>query len=161
VKRRIVFAVLAFLITTAAVAQLPEGKWWRRPEVVERLALTDEQQSRLDAIFRGAASDLIDLRGETEKQSIALRGELDQTQLNRTAIKQIAARINEARARKFERELMMLVDMRAVLNEQQWNKMREFIERGERRRNEMGLGMDNRPRPDGNPRQRQPRPRPE
>jgi hypothetical protein len=29
----------------------------------------------------------------------------------------------------FERELMMLVDMRSVLSETQWNRMRQMLER--------------------------------
>src|SRR5438309_7185378 len=97
--RRLALAAMAVLLTTSAFAQLPPGKWWRRPEVIQRLELTDDQQSRLDVIFRGAANDLIDLKAEMDKQSIALRSELDQAQLNRAAIRQIAVRLNEARSR--------------------------------------------------------------
>jgi hypothetical protein len=64
-----------------------------------------------------------------EKENIALRGELDQKQLNRQVIQQIAARLSEARSHLFERELMMLVDMRGVLNEDQWNRLRAELDR--------------------------------
>ena len=127
--RKLALAALAILITTSAFAQVPPGKWWKRMDVVQRLELTDEQQSKLDAIFRGAASDLIDMRADMDKQAIALRNELDQPQLNRANIRQIAQRLNDARSRKFERELMMFVDMRAVLNDAQWNKMRAELDR--------------------------------
>jgi hypothetical protein len=126
--RRLVFVAL-LLASFAAQAQLPPGKWWRKPEIVRQLALTEEQQMRLDQIFRGAANDLIDLRGEVEKQSVALRGEIDQPQLNRGNIRSIGAKLNEARGRLFDRELMMLVDMRGVLNDQQWNRMRAVLDR--------------------------------
>ena len=127
--RRLALAVLILLLTVTAFAQIPPGRWWRRPDIIQRLELTDEQQSRLDAIFRGAATDLIDLKAEMDKQQIALRGELDQPQLNRAAIRQIAVRLNEARSRKFERELMMFVDMRAALTDPQWNRMRVELDR--------------------------------
>jgi len=127
--RRPALAVLTLLLTVTAFAQVPPGRWWRRPDIIQRLELTDEQQSRLDAIFRGAATDLIDLKAEMDKQQIALRGELDQPQLNRAAIRQIAVRLNEARSRKFERELMMFVDMRAALTDPQWNRMRVELDR--------------------------------
>ena len=79
----------AWMITTTATAQqMPPAKWWRRPEITRTLGLTSDQQSRLDAIFRGAANDLIDQRADTEKLSIALRGELDQPQLNRANVGQ-------------------------------------------------------------------------
>ena len=127
--RRLFLAALAILLTTSAFAQLPPGKWWRRPEIVQQLQLTEDQQFKLDAIWRDEAKDLIDLKAEMDKQSISLRGELDQPTLNRAAIRQIAAKLSEARARRFERELMMLVDMRAVLSDPQWGRMRAELDR--------------------------------
>jgi hypothetical protein len=127
--RRFVLAALAILLTTSAFAQLPPGKWWRRPEIVQQLQLTEDQQFRLDAIWRDEAKDLIDLKAEMDKQSINLRGELDQPTLNRAAIRQAAAKLSDARARRFERELMMFVDMRAVLSDTQWNRMRAVLDR--------------------------------
>lgn len=121
--------ILIALATTASAMDLPPGKWWRRPEVIQMLNLTDEQQSRLEAISVKSANELIDLKGEVEKANIALRAELDQPTLNREAIRRIAIHLNEARGRLFERELMMLVDMRAVLTEPQWNRMRQTLER--------------------------------
>jgi hypothetical protein len=130
VTKRWAFAALSLLLATATLAaDLPPGKWWRRPEIVQALGLSAEQQNRLETIFRGAANELIDLRGEVEKQNIALRAELDQPQLDRRNVQRIAAKLNEARGRLFERELMMLVDMRGVLSETQWNRMRAQLER--------------------------------
>lgn len=139
-KRASWIAFLLFLaIAPSALAQLPSGKWWRKPEIINNLGLTEEQQTRLDGIFRTAANDLIDMRADVEKQNVALRGELDQTQLNRANIQKIAAKLNEARGRLFERELMMLTDMRGVLTDQQWNRMRTALDRmggrAERREN--------------------------
>ena len=127
-KKTFLIAVVLAAFAASAFAQLPPGKWWRRTEIINQLALTEEQQNRLDAIFRASASDLIDLRGEVEKQNVALRGELDQSQLNRANIQRIAAHLNEARGRLFVRELGMLIDMRAVLSDQQWNRMRAELD---------------------------------
>ena len=129
--RRVALLLAVALLTAAAVSaqQLPPGKWWRRPEVVQLLNLSDEQQSRLESIFRGAANDLIDLKAEVDKQNIALRGELDQPQLDRAAIRRISTRLNDARGRLFEHELMMLIDMRSVLNDAQWNRLRNQLDR--------------------------------
>jgi len=67
--------------------------------------------------------------GEVEKLNINLRGDLDQSQLDRAAIRRDAQRLSDARTRLFERELMMLVDMRTVLNDSQWDRMRSQLER--------------------------------
>jgi Heavy-metal resistance len=123
-------AALALLLSAgAAFAQLPPGKWWRRPDIVNKLQISEEQQGKLDAIFRSSANELIDLKGEVEKANIAVRGDLDQTQLNRQNILRDAARLNEARGRLFSRELGLLVDMRAALTDVQWNRLREEIDR--------------------------------
>jgi len=148
--KRIALALLTLALATSAFAQanLPQGKWWRRPEIVQVLNLSEEQQDKLEAIFRTASSDLIDLRGEVEKQNINLRGELDQQQLDRAAIRRDAQKLSDARGRLFERELTMLVDMRAVLNDAQWNRMRSgLLDR---------LGAQTqRPKLNGNPRRQQ------
>lgn len=127
--KRIALFVFAVALAGSAFAQgnLPQGKWWRRPEIIQTLNLSEEQQDKIETIFRTASSDLIDLRGEVEKQNINLRGELDQQQLDRAAIRRDAQKLSDARGRLFERELAMLVDMRAVLNDAQWNRMRSGL----------------------------------
>lgn len=127
-KRGAILISMLFL-AVSAFAQVPPGKWWRRPEIIQNLSLTEEQQDRLDAAFRAAANDLIDARAEIDKATVALRGELDKPQLDRSAIRAIAQRINQARSRRFERELMMFADMRSVLSDVQWNKLRGELDR--------------------------------
>jgi hypothetical protein len=129
--RRIALAALLTLVASAALAQLnlPPGKWWRRAEVIQLLNLSAEQQDRLENVFRNSAGELIDLRGEVEKQSIALRAALDRPNLDREQVLRISQRLNDGRARLFQRELMMLVDMRAVLTDVQWNRLRNELDR--------------------------------
>ncbi len=139
-------AVLSLLLATSAFAQtnLPPGKWWRNPDIVQTLNIAEDQQNKLETIFRTASTDLIDLRGDVEKHNIALRGDLDQVQLDRAAIRRDAQKLSEARGRLFERELTMLVDMRAVLNDSQWNRMRNDLGKlGATRARGMGLGRKN------------------
>ncbi len=141
--KRVVLLAFTLVVATSAFAQtsLPPGKWWRRPEIVQQLNLAEEQQNKLETIFRTASMDLIDLRGEVEKQNIALRGDLDQTQLDRAAIRRDAQKLSEARGRLFERELQMLVDMRGVLNDAQWSRMRSQLgQMGAPRQQRMGNG---------------------
>lgn len=123
-KHYILATLLMIATASSAFAQLPPGRWWRRPEVINLLALSADQQEKLEAIYLAAAPDLIDARGEVEKQNLALRGELDRPQLDRNAVRAAARRVNEARGKQFDRELTMLVDMRSVLTEPQWNRMR-------------------------------------
>lgn len=127
-KRILIAAIVMMAAVIAQAQKLPPGKWWRRPEVVQELQLTSEQQQRLDDLFRAAADELIDAKAAVDKLQVALRGELDRAQVRRQEVQRIAGQLNDARGRLFERELMMLVDMRGVLTEQQWMRMRTKLD---------------------------------
>ncbi len=134
IKRMMLLAALLAARVIANAQELPPGKWWRRPEIVQELQITGEQQERLDDVFRAAADDLIDAKAAVEKLLAALRGEIDRSQLRRQEIQRIATRLSEARAKLFERELMMLVDMRGVLSDGQWTRLRAELDREKPRR---------------------------
>lgn len=148
-RRALAIACLTLFATTAALfagpgaggVNLPAGKWWRRPEVISRLHLSSEQQMRLDEVSRQSAKELIDLRAAVEKRTIDLKAELDGNYLDRERIHRAAAAVSDARARLFERELMMMVDLRAVLTSEQWNELRAAL-----RADGRGGALRNRPR---------------
>jgi hypothetical protein len=123
------FLAAALLLCAAASVeaqrQMPHGKWWRRPAMAARLELTSAQQARLDEIFNTAANNLIDGKAEVKKLEVALRAELDRPELRRPEINRLVSQLSAARARQFDRELMMLVDMRSVLEDHQWVRLQE------------------------------------
>lgn len=131
--KKIHFIVVALLLATNLLAQgrgsIPSGRWWKRPELAQRLRLTPEQQSKLDVISHDAATQLIDLRAELEKGNLQLRVELDDPQPNRADVRKTVMRVNDVRARIFEREVMLLLDIRSVLTEDQWGKLRSALNR--------------------------------
>lgn len=141
--------VAAFALPLFAQVPFPPGKWWTRPEVVRQLELTRDQQQRLDAIFTTAAPELIDRKAEVEKATIELRSVLDREQLDRDAVRAVVGRLNGARSRLFEREVMMMVEMRQVLAPEQWHRLRSFIE--SRRQDRPGTMRDRRRPPGGGP----------
>jgi hypothetical protein len=142
-KRKWILAaiVIASLAGTAMAADLPPFKWWRRAEVARHLGLTPDQQARLDQVFHDAADELIDRKGDVEKANLALRREIDQPVINRQNLQRLAARLSDARGKLFEREVLMLADMRSVLNDHQWSQLRAHLDRPQR-------DMERRPPPE-------------
>jgi hypothetical protein len=136
-----ILVVLAAGATARAAEGLPPGKWWERPDVVQKIGLTAQQREQLDKIFHTSAAELIDLRGEVQKRSIDLRAQLDQQQLSKPSIQVVATRLSEARGRLFQRELMMFVDMRSVLSVDQWNRFRDELATREGPGNDRGPGQ--------------------
>jgi Spy/CpxP family protein refolding chaperone len=137
--------LFAGLVAPAFAQAIPNGKWWRKPELVRKLAITREQQDKFENIYRDSADQLIDLRAEVEKKNVDLRGALDRDQINRQDIQKLAARLSDARAKLFERELMLFVDMRTVLTADQWENFRGMLQAQE----EGGRGMGRRGGPGG------------
>ena len=140
--RRISFFLAVTLLGVAPLlaaddVRVPAGKWWQRPEVVRRLELSPEQRRRLDAISRDSSKQLIDLKAELDKRAIDLRTELDRTRLDRSRIQRAAMALNDARSRLFDKELMLMVDLRDVLSDAQWSELRTMMQRAESRRREL------------------------
>ena len=132
IVRKLLGIIALFLATTAAgqnPPSLPQGRWWSRPELAQRLKLTPAQQSKLDAIAKSGASELIDLRADLEKRNLELRATLDEAVPDRAEVRKAAARVSEARSRIFDRELSLLLDMRAALSSEQWTRLRATLDR--------------------------------
>lgn len=156
-RRAICPAILIIgLIAGTALAQqggpmMPKGKWWRMPEVSKELKLTADQQTKLDAIFTVSSTELIDLKADVDKLGIELRAQLEKSQSAKKDVLTVAQKLGNARGRLFEREIAMLIDMKSVLNDEQWDVLREKLEqRAGRMRDEMresGAGGPDRPRP--------------
>ena len=128
--KKILLACAVLVVAASGFsADLPPGRWWKRPQIVNYLALSEEQQVRLEATFRRAAPLLIDAKATVDKESVALRSELDQVSPNRENVQKVAARLGAARSQLFEREVLLFVDMRAVLSDVQWNKLRTALDR--------------------------------
>ena len=50
----------------------PPGIWWHNPDLVQKLALTPDQQKRMDDILQQSRLQLVDLRANVEKQEVSL-----------------------------------------------------------------------------------------
>ena len=124
--------------------------------MVRQLELTRDQQEKLDEVFRGAADDLIDAKASVDKLQIALRGELDRAQLRRQELQRLATQLTQARGKLFERELMMLADMRGILEQEQWTRLRTHLDRMQERRPERRQQRPRSSQPQRQPQRRRP-----
>jgi len=152
-KRMLILAALvAGTMGVQAQHEMPQGRWWRRPAIAAKLELTREQQQKLDEVFQNAANELIDAKADVRKIQVALRAELERATVRRDEVRRVGAQLNAARAKLFDRELMMLVDMRSVLDEHQWTQLQEARESVRAPDTPRGPGSPRHPRPPRPPR---------
>jgi Spy/CpxP family protein refolding chaperone len=106
------------------------GKWWRDPEISQKLQLSEGQIAQLDQTFYDHRVKLIDHNAEMEKQDLKLQSLLDADQPDEGQIGSQVDLVLAARG-KLEREYtFMNLDLRKVLSLDQWRQLKSI--RGDR-----------------------------
>ncbi len=143
-------ALLAPLSLAAQMPDIPLGKWWKRPRVVEALHLTAEQQDRLEEIFSKNRRQFIDLRADVERRSVDVEEVMARKDSDPKKAAAAIEALEQAKARLGKARIMMVVEMKGILTAEQWQQILERREewRAERlldRRGARGPGRDTPP----------------
>ncbi|MCL4809686.1 MAG: periplasmic heavy metal sensor [Thermoanaerobaculia bacterium] len=127
-------AVLPTLPAPAQMVEMPSGKWWKRPPVVETLQLSPEQQQRLDEVFTKNRRAFVDLKADVDRRTIDLEDLLAAKSVDPKKIGAASEALEQARGRLGKARTMMVVEIRGVLTEEQWKQIvdRRDQWRGER-----------------------------
>jgi Heavy-metal resistance len=100
------------------------GKWWKNPDVVSKLGLSDSQVSQLNQVFYDHKLKLIDYGAEMEKQDLKLQTLLDADQPDEGQVSTQVDQVLAARG-KLEREFtMMNLNLRKQLSLEQWRQLK-------------------------------------
>lgn len=142
--------VLAALAAPLAAADLPDGKWWKRPRLAEEIGLTPDQQQQIEKIFIRSRTKLIDLRADLEKKQLGLQELMEDRGADRRSVEKKIEAVENARAALQKTRALMLLDMKQVLKPEQWErlvqKQHEWRGRMQERRR-MFREEEGRPRP--------------
>lgn len=116
-------AVLPSLPVAAQMLEMPLGKWWKRPAVVESLKITPEQQERLDEVFSKNRRAFVDLKADVDRRTIDLEDLLAARDVDSKKIGAASEALEQARGRLGKARTMMVVEMRGILTEAQWQQI--------------------------------------
>ena len=103
----------------------PPGAWWKNPDVIQKLAITPDQQKRMDDIFQQSRLQLIDLKANVEKQEVLLEPMLAANPPDTNKILAQIDKTAQARAELEKANARMLLGIRGVLSADQWTKLQE------------------------------------
>jgi Spy/CpxP family protein refolding chaperone len=135
VKRTMLAIAVLLLVLGTALGQqgLGDGKWWKRPRIVQALGLTAAQSSELEKIFAKSRPKLIDLKAELEKKQFAYEQAMSAEKVDRQDVEAKIESREQARA-KLQKELaLMELDMKQVLTPEQREKVAQFREENRQR----------------------------
>jgi Spy/CpxP family protein refolding chaperone len=124
---------------------VPPGEWWKNPDTIQKLSLTEDQQKKMDGIFQQSRLTLIDLKANLEKQEVLLEPMLNANPPDSTKALAQIGKVADARAELEKTNAKMLLGIRSVLTADQWTKL-QTSERGRR-----GMPYNSKPDGSGNP----------
>ena len=102
---------------------MPMGMWWKRPEIVTALALTADQQKRIDDLFLKSRIDLIHAHATLQENELLLEPILDAKPFDEAKAQAQIDKIADTRAALEKTDAHMLLSIRAVLTPDQWTKL--------------------------------------
>ena len=99
------------------------GRWWKNPEMVEKLGVTADQQKKMDDIFQQHRLKLIDLNASVEREEVTLEPMMAADQPDEARIVAQIDKVALARAELEKANARMLLGIRRVLTPDQWKKL--------------------------------------
>jgi Spy/CpxP family protein refolding chaperone len=99
------------------------ARWWVNPQVASRLALTPDQQKKMDDVFQQSRLKLIDLSAALDKEEAVLEPLVEADQPDAPKIRAQIDRIAQARAELEKANANMLLGIRLILTPEQWHSL--------------------------------------
>ena len=87
-KSRILLVLLTSVLTVGSAAaqeNMPGGKWWKMPAVVQRLNLNDQEINGLDESYRQSRRQMIRLKADMETEQLELQSIIEDRDMNEAA----------------------------------------------------------------------------
>jgi len=100
------------------------GRWWGNPEMVQKLSLSSDQVKRMDDIFQQSRLQLIRLEADLKVQEVTLEPLVSADQPDETKILAQIDKVVQARAELEKANARMLLGLRRVLTQEQWQKLK-------------------------------------
>jgi Spy/CpxP family protein refolding chaperone len=137
-KALIITVVLTFVVPLVAANEfdLPPGKWWENPRLVDHIGLTDGQQAQIREIVFAHARRMIDLKADVDKAGLDLANTVDQQEFDPEPVRAAYAVFQTARHKLENERFEMLLEVRQVLSYEQWRKIEEMKKRIKQNRSE-------------------------
>jgi len=122
--------LFAIMTPTWVLSQeLPVGKWWRTPHIVEELNLKNEQLTQLDDLFVESTHKLMDLKNAVEKEQSDLKVLLEDKTLDENRILKKVRKMEKERAILNEERVRIILKTRRIIGYEAFSKLKDLVEK--------------------------------
>ncbi len=105
------------------LSSMPPGIWWHSPHLTQVLALSADQQKRMDDIVHQNHQQIASLSADMHRQAALLQTMLDANPFDAAKAGTQITRVAQSRAAEEEAVARMLLGIRTVLSADQWTKL--------------------------------------
>jgi Spy/CpxP family protein refolding chaperone len=139
-KRMIVTLVMLSVASMAAAQEfnLPPGKWWENERLATAIDLTDDQRAQIRELVYGHAHRMIDLKADVQRSELELVALVTKSDFEAAEARQAFAGLQRARQALDTERFEMLLGVRALLTDEQWQKIQEIRRRYRENRDREG-----------------------
>jgi len=127
-----------YLGAQARLSDLPPGKWWTNRGVVRELALTPEQQEKIEILWMQNRKGFIDLKAEVDKMHLDLSDVISKEVVDETAALSAFDRVQAARLKLERATFLMRIQVKNGLTAEQQRRLEEMSARLRRERGAFG-----------------------
>ena len=106
---------------------LPPGKWWRLPQVAEKLALTQAEQEKLDAMYIEKRRKMIDLGSQMQKERLELEQLMDSSNFDAAACMERFQKVLDAKRNLATERFTFLVQVRQLLGLDRFQQLKAQV----------------------------------
>jgi hypothetical protein len=148
--KKILYAALLFVFLilpiTATAKNIGSGKWWRYPQVSERLNLNEAEISKLDIQFVDSRRKLIKLVSAVKSEQFELDNLLESENLDEKATVKHFDQLQQARTKLANEQFRFLLEIRKILGLDRFRQLKEYKQlRRQKMRREL-RSMQDRPK---------------
>ncbi len=119
----------------AGLSELPPGKWWTNRRVIQQLALTPEQQHKIESFWMEDRKELIDLKAELDKSQLDLAQMIRHDVVDEAAALAAFDHVQNTRMTLERKTFLMRIRIKNVLTPHQQRRLEELSEMLRRNRN--------------------------
>jgi Spy/CpxP family protein refolding chaperone len=104
---------------------VPQGTWWRNPDMVQKLGLNSDQEKKIDDTFQQYRLKLVDLNANLRREEITLEPLMAADSPDEAKSLAQIDKVAQARAELEKGNARFLFGIRRVLTPEQWKKLQE------------------------------------
>ena len=130
-KSTILLALLTTALTVglaAAQENMPGGKWWKMPAVVQRLNLNYQEISELDESYRQSRRQMIRLKADMETEQLELQSIIEDRDMNEAAALTQYAKLDKARSELGLERFRFFLKVRTIVGHERFNTLMRWRE---------------------------------